>query len=232
MSDPQTISPEEASHFEAANDWEASRTWRAERSEGRAWRVAGGACLVAVAAVISTGVMAYKHTVEPMLLSENAETGAVNVITRLRDADVTGSEVRDKHWIGRYIEARETYDWHTLQADYDTVGLLSGPEVGAEYGRIFDGDDALHERWGQSVRATVDVASIVLNGNSSATVRFTKNIVRAQRGAEPDVTHWVATLGYHYDTSLRISEALRRVNPWGFQVTSYRVDPELQGGGT
>lgn len=232
VSTAAVLSEQEHEHFEKANDWEASRTWQAERSERRAWRVAGVFGAGMFLALAGVAVMATKYTVEPMLLRENTETGAFDVITRLRDVDVTGDEVRDKHWIGRFVEARESYDWYTLEADYNTVGLLSGPDVGAAYGTLFAGEDALQERWGRGVRATVDVLSIVLNGNSSATVRFAKRTVSAQRGAEPETTYWIATLGYQYDTSLRISESLRRINPWGFQVMSYRVDPELQGAGS
>ena len=232
QSNENTLAPVERDHFEKANAWDVSRAERSEVSERRAWRVATGACLVAVVAVFAVAVMATRHSVEPFLVRVDTTTGAPDIVSMLRDVEITGDEVQDKYWIGRYVEARETYDWHTLQADYDAVGLFSAGTVGGDYAALFSGDEALQDRWGQSVRATIEIRSIVLAGNNSATVRFTKTTTRARRRGTPDVTNWIATLGYRYDTRARISESQRRTNPLGFKVTSYRVDPESVGGGT
>lgn len=220
----------ESEHFEAANRWDVSRVEQLQRSESRAWRVAAGACVIAVISVGAVAVMATRHSVEPFLVRTDTKTGAPDIVSMLKDVDVTGDEVIAKYWVGRYVDARETYDWHTLQSDYDAVGLMSSSSVGADYASLFAGDEALQDRWGRSVRATVKIVSIVLSGNNTATVRFTKTTTRATRGTEPTVTHWIATLGFRYDTAARISESQRRVNPLGFRVTSYRLDPELIGG--
>ena len=214
---------------EEANEWEESRIELIERSERRAWKVAGCASVLATLAVGAVIVMATRFTVEPFLVRENGETGAVDMITRLRDVDVSGNEVRDGYWITQYVRARETYDWWTLDNDYKTVGIMSSDVVGAEYAAQFEGDGALQDEFGQRVRSTVEVVSVVPS-HDVATVRFTKTTERISANRPPEVTRWIATIGYTYDTGLKIESSLRLLNPWGFQVMSYRVDPELAGG--
>ena len=41
---------------------------------------------------------------------------------------------------------------------------------------------------------------------------------------------WVATIAFEYRNPSVIKESQRLVNPFGFQVLSYRVDPEMIGG--
>ncbi|WP_150322317.1 type IV secretion system protein, partial [Enterobacter hormaechei] len=60
------------------------------------------------------------------------------------------------------------------------------------------------------------------------TVRFIKTTKRVDDPNSPGtVTKWVATVAYEYRNPSLIRESARLVNPFGFQVLSYRVDPEM-----
>ena len=43
------------------------------------------------------------------------------------------------------------------------------------------------------------------------------------------MTSWIATIGYEYRKISKMKEDDRLKNPIGFQVLSYRVDPEISG---
>jgi type IV secretion system protein VirB8 len=73
------------------------------------------------------------------------------------------------------------------------------------------------------------VLSVVPNGKGIATVRFIKHIKRVNQEGEGEIQHWVATISYEYRNPSKMKESLRLQNPFGFQVLSYRVDPELVG---
>lgn len=108
------------------------------------------------------------------------------------------------------------------------VGLLASPEVGAEYAALFEGKDDIQKIYGRQFRVTVDVVSVVPNGRGIGTVRFTKTIKRTDDvNSAGEVTRWVATIGYEYRNPSRLRASSRLVNPFGFQVRSYRVDPEM-----
>lgn len=217
--------------FEQENDWEASRTQAIEKSEQRAWNVAYGAVGVAVLLVVVIVLMMPLKETIPYVLRVDTTTGNTDLMTALDSKGVGYDEVVDKYWLAQFVRARETYDWYTLQKDYNTVGLLASPNVGKDYAALFEGPEALDKKFGKSVRATVDIVSVVPNGRGVGTVRFIKTTKRTDDDGPGTVTKWVATVAYEYRNPSLISESQRLVNPFGFQVLSYRQDPEMVGGG-
>ena len=216
--------------FEQAINWESSRVLSIEKSERRAWRVAFASVGVAVLAIAAIAMMMPLKESVPYVIRVDNTTGVPDIVTAITDKAVTGDEVMDKYWLAHYVRARETYDWYTLQRDYNTVGLLSSANVGQGYAQLFEGKDALDKTYGKTVRATVEILSVVPTGKNTGTVRFIKTTKRVdQEGAPGTVTKWVATVAYEYRSTALIKESARLVNPFGFQVLTYRVDPEMVG---
>lgn len=213
---------------DTALNWESSRVLMIEKSERRAWTIAMFAVGSAIALAISIALMLPLKENTPYVIRVDDATGIPDIITAMDTKGVQFDEVMDKYWLAQYVRAHETYDWYTLQKDYDTVGLLSSARVGQEYAALFDGKDALDKRYSNSVRVTVEIVSVVPNGKGIGTVRFTKNTKRADDPKSPGtITKWVATVAYEYRNPSMIRESARLVNPFGFQVLSYRVDPEM-----
>lgn len=216
--------------FDAAINWESSRILTVEKSERRAWIVAGISIVVTVLSIAAIAMMMPLKESVPYVIRVDNTTGVPDIVTSITDKAVTGDEVMDKYWLAQYVRARETYDWFTLQRDYNTVGLLSSANVGAGYAQLFEGKDALDKTYGKTVRATVEIVSVVPTGKNTGTVRFIKTTKRVdQEGAPGTVTKWVATVAYEYRSTALIKESARLVNPFGFQVLTYRVDPEMVG---
>lgn len=213
-----------------AMDWEASKTLAREKSERRAWSVAILAGIMTVLSWLAIVIMMPLKESVPYVIRVDNATGVPDIVTAMDDKKVTGDEVMDKYWLAQYVLARETYDWHTLQQDYDKVGLLSSPNVGKAYAELFDGKDALDKRYGENIRATVKVISVVPSGAETGTVRFIKTTKRVDEEGPGASTSWVATIAFEYRNPSIIKESQRLVNPFGFQVLSYRVDPEMMGG--
>ena len=85
----------------------------------------------------------------------------------------------------------------------------------------------LDKRNGNRVRVVTKILSVVPSGNGSATVRFVTETSGTDSAGAATVTGWVATVAYKYRNPSMMKESYRLVNPFGFQVVSYRVDPEL-----
>lgn len=222
--------PEEKSCFESAMHWEASITQAREASERRAWHVAAAAVAMTVLSWGGIALMLPLKESIPYVIRVDSVTGVPDIITVLDTKSITADDVSNKYWLAQYVRARETYDWHTLQKDYDTVGMLSSNSIGRAYANLFTGKDALDKRYGADTRATIDILSVVPAGTSGVgTVRFIKTTKRVNDDGPGVSTKWIATIGFEYRNPSAISESQRLVNPFGFQVLSYRVDPELVG---
>lgn len=218
-----------AAYFNAACSWEASLVLSREHSEARAWRVAavlGFGFVIACAALIT--LMPLKENTPYVIRVDNA-TGVPDIVTAMQDKVITGDEVMDKYWLAKYVTHRETYDWYTLQTDYDTVGLLSSAQTGADYSALFEGDNALQDSYANRIRANVKIISVVPTGSNTGTVRFIKTTQRVKGEAPAEVSRWVATIAFEYQNTERMKESVRLINPFGFKVNSYRVDSEMAG---
>lgn len=217
---------QEADDYDKALDWEASRVLLTEQSERRAWRWASTAlCLLVLSWVAIVLMMPLKETV-PYVIRVDSATGVPDIVTTMNQKGVAFDEVMDKYWVARYIRARETYDWYSLQEDYETVGMLSSGPVGKEYARLFAGESSLDKLNGAKVRRTVEVLSVVPSGTGTATVRFRTRTAPTDGSSPPSIAGWVATVSYEYRNPSIMQESYRLTNPFGFQVMSYRIDPE------
>jgi type IV secretion system protein VirB8 len=218
-------------HYGRAIGWEDSIASLQALSEKRAWRIVGilAVCVVAEAAAIAMMMPLKENT--PYVWMVDRETGRPDLMTAVDTQKISFSDANDKYWLSQYVQARETYDWYTIQKDYDTVGLLSSTEVGAAYAKLFEGDNAIDKRNGSAIRETVKILSVVPNGKNIGTVRFLKTSQRvADAGSQGTSQVWVATIGYEFKPGTYGRESTKLINPFGFRVTSYRADPELPGG--
>lgn len=215
---------------EEAMDWEASRIHAIEISERRAWKITFSLVfLLLISWITIVLIMPLKETV-PYLVRVDSATGVTDIMTTLTDKRMAYEDVMDKYWLVHYVRARESYDWYTLQKDYDTVGLLSSSNVGSQYAHLFEGENALDKQLGKKYAISVHILSVVPNGKGIASVRFAKRMKRVDSKSEVPAENYVATIGYEYQNPSKMKESIRLVNPFGFQVLSYRVDPEHGGG--
>jgi type IV secretory pathway component VirB8 len=142
-SEPDVVDKASRTPFDAALNWESTRINLVEKSEQRAWRVVTvlAICIVLLAVAIALMLPLKENT--PYVIRVDNTTGVPDIVTAMDTKGVSFDEVMDKYWLAQYVRAHETYDWYTLQKDYDTVGLLSTARVGQEYAALFDGKGAL-----------------------------------------------------------------------------------------
>ena len=199
------------------------------RSRRAAWRVAAGAAVLVAAALAALVALVPLKRVEAFVLRVDNATGAVDLVTTLRDGQASYGEVVDRYFLNKYVLARESYDYETLQTAYDTTALMSSGEVQREYAGLFDGPKARDKVLANRVRIVVKVRSIAPGTTrNTAVVRFMTRVAHADGTSEAEES-LVATIGFRY-VGGAMHEQDRLVNPLGFQVTSYRVDPEIVGG--
>lgn len=221
----------EEAHFKRAISWEESVNRMLVRSERRAWWTVKLLVFGLVAACAAIVVMMPLKENTPYVWMVDQKTGRPDLMTAVDAQTVTFNEANDKFWLAQYVQARETYDWYTIQKDYDAVGLMSSREVGAAYAKLYEGENALDRRYGSSIKETIKILSVVPSGKNIGTVRFTKTTQRVADASSVGTSQvWVATIGYEFRPGTFGRESTKLVNPFGFRVTSYRADAELVGG--
>lgn len=213
--------------------WELDRTLLLERSERRAWRVAGCGMalgLIGIAAVFVQGPL--RQVVEIPIVVDRL-TGETTIQQRLSIETIPPAEALDKHNLAVFVRAREGYHWMFLQRDFDQVARMAVPAVFGEYSRLFEGDAALQKKLAATEERHIQIVGVRLSatgrsGNrGEATVTYDR-IVRATERNRPDVTtRHVASIVYSYQPRVLSKEKDRLENPFGFTVTAYRSDPEI-----
>lgn len=225
MSKAGVKSSEIASYLAETKGLERDYLAEVRKSASTAWWVARGACAVAVVSVTAVAMLTPLKQTELRVVRVNETTGAVDFLTEMQDAKTSYGEVTDKYFLNQYVLRREGYDYYTIQNDYDTTALLSSPAVQSEYFKLYEGEAARDKRLQNNMRVVVSVKSITPNPQTStAVVRFSTENRHADGRVDPR-QDWIATMNYGY-VDLPVSEVDRRLNPLGFQIKSYRVDPE------
>ncbi len=222
-----TSTPHQAgvSFMKAAAEFEKSRIAEIEKSRTIAWRVAYGAGIAAILAIAAVCLMTPLKTVVPYVIRVDNHTGATDIVTVLKDAKNTYGEVTDKYFLAQYVRYRENYDWDTIQSTYDATNLLSANAVQNEFKLFYDRTDAPHKVLKDKFKVSITINAITFIGDV-AQIRFEKNTLPiGGQTVPPAPVRLIATIAYKYENT-PIQEKDRLINPLGFQVTSYRVDPE------
>ncbi|WP_062236805.1 virB8 family protein [Aureimonas sp. N4] len=213
-------------YFAEAQRWDQQRLASAMRSKRLAWTVAACACGLAAAAVLGVAALAPLKTVEPFVVRVNENTGFVDIIREITGKEtVTYEEAVQRYWLGRYVRARENYSALEQQERFHEVALFSTPAEQERFASEVTPSNPQSpvNQMGRNGRVLIDITSISFLNKEIANVRFLKT---TERGKEVARTNWIATIGFAY-MAAPTSERDRLVNPLGFQVLSYRADPEV-----
>lgn len=223
----------ETTTFNANRAWEIDRTLMLECSERRAWWVAIAGLvlgLIGIAAVFVQGPL--RRVVEIPIVVDRV-TGEATIQQRLSVETIPPMEALDKHNLANFVRAREGYSWMFLQRDFDQVARMAVPAVFADYNRQFEGDAALQKKIGAAEDWRINVIGVRLaasgraGNKGEATVTYDKVVRLTDRNLPEVTTRHVASIVYQYQPKVLAKERDRLENPFGFVVTAYRSDPEI-----
>lgn len=230
---PSTSSTPADEALETNRAWEIDYALMLERSERRAWwsALAGMTLgLIGIAAVFAQGPL--RRIVEIPIVVDRV-TGETTIQQRLSVETIPPQEALDKHNLATFVRAREGYSWMFLQRDFDQVARMAVPAVFNEYSRLFDGDAALQKKIGASEDWRIQIVGVRLSASGrsgnrgEATVTYDKVVHLADRNMPDMTTRHVASVVFQYQPKVLAKEKDRLENPFGFVVTAYRSDPEI-----
>lgn len=219
--------------------FESSKMKDNEASKKMAWKLTYFSFgLTAISLIAIAGLTPLKET-QPYLLRVDNNTGYVDIVTKLKNAQNDYGEEVSKYFLANYVKNRESYDWFTVEDNYKTLLLQSDDNEQNRINTQFKRPDAPYKIYTdkQRVFITIDNISFINKSNlqdgATAQVRFTKRVEATNGGSydpntniiqpAPQVTKYVATIAYDWrNASMKENERL--ANPLGFTVVSYRTD--------
>jgi type IV secretion system protein VirB8 len=216
--------------LEQSRGFTDSEVQNAKDSEKKAWKVTyafGGLAFLAVAAVL--GLTPLKTVVPPKVLMVDKATATVTELQTLEEVRVTMEEAATRKALNDFLLARENYTFDTAELNYYTAAAFMSSQLQTQWAAYWDdgNPNSPFKVYKNDVKVRININTITPAASKNvATVRFTKEIQRGN--LTPLVTRHIATVTYKYVNS-PTEEKLRRINPFGFQVTDYRVDPEIGG---
>ncbi|MDC6166589.1 virB8 family protein [Paucibacter sp. XJ19-41] len=217
--------------------WEIDRVEMLEHSEQRAWRAAWTGLSLAAVGVATVLVQSPLRELVPIPIVVDRLTGETTIQQRLSVESVPALEALDKHNLATFVRAREGYSWMFLQRDFDQVARTATPAVFADYNRQFEGDTALQRRIGATEDWQVHIVSVRLSptgrsdNRGEATVTYDKTVRMTDRNLPEVSTRHIASVVFKYQPKALAKEKDRLENPFGFVVTAYRSDPEINTAG-
>lgn len=212
-------------YFDEAKRWDEDRLSAAVRSKRLAWTVATAAAGLAALATAAVAMLAPLKTVTPYVVRVDRATGAVEVMTGLTGRrDEPYSEAVTKAFLATYVRDRESWLAPAAEANFRQVSIMSTPAEQERWAATFRPTNPTSPQvtLGPAGQADVEVRAISFLAAKVANVRFHRIVRRAGETSQAD---WIATVEFHY-TRAPMAEADRLRNPLGFQVDSYRADPE------
>ena len=215
----------EAYYAESAS-WNRDSVTAMRSSQRIAWWIAGAACVVAVLEAIALIVLMPLKQVEPYTLMVDKTTGYVQALKPLDPGKVTPDSALTQSFLVQYVIAREGFDFATVNQNYRKVALFSAGAARSGYLGQMQASNPASPLVTLPRGTVIDtrVKSVSPVGQDTALVRF--DTVRTDANGQPQPpSPWIATIRFRYSTD-PMSLDDRFVNPLGFQVISYRKDPE------
>jgi type IV secretion system protein VirB8 len=213
-------------YYAEAASWNRDRVRSVKSSHRIAWLIAGAATVIAILEAIALVLLTPLKTVEPYTLLVDRTTGYVQALKPLDQARIAPDTALTQSFLVQYVVGRETFDMATLNANYRKTALFSADAARTSYLQTMQvsNPESPLVRYPRTTTIDVRVKSVSPIGPNAALVRF--DTIRSDaNGAVQPPSPWVAVIRYRYSNA-PMSVDDRYVNPLGFQVTSYRKDPE------
>jgi type IV secretion system protein VirB8 len=216
-------------YFAEAASWDADRAALNARSVRTAWRVAQGACVLTLMAILALMLLMPLKRVDPFVIRVDNTTGIVDVVPVLT-GNAEMPEVVTRYFLDHYLTVCERFNFSTAESDYEECSSFHAPARHQEWMTLWDrsNPDSPLNRYkdGSSVRVQVSSITFFRRGSGAedlAQVRY----VKAQRSGNGNekLSHWIANVQYVYASPAKDAR-MRRWNPLGFRVVDLRTEAE------
>lgn len=222
----QSVSPKDEEKFYAdALGWDEEVSDRNDVKARIAYIIAGISVSVALMSTFALASVAPLKKTEAYVVMVDKITGQVEVTKPLQQSEIPQDEAITKYFVAKYVTAREGYMRSRAGTDYMVVSKLSSPTVYKRYHHDFDPKNKTSPINIYQDHSTVEIEITNISFLTKNTAYMT--IERTEKTRNNNKKHYEAvTLDFQYVLTPS-KEKDRFINPLGFEVTQYRVDPQV-----
>lgn len=226
---PPTSSKIISQYLKEIENFEADRILFVKKQNKIAWRVAIGASVITLFSLGAMISMLPLKTIVPYVIRVDNVTGEQDIINPLANGKDTYDEKLNKFWIQQFVMLRESYYWSDIKNTLAKVELLSTATIFDQYTYYLYGQNSPLNAFENNLSIRVDIKGtsfINTDGKVFAQTSFTKTVIdkKGQEMSLYPVTNWIATSTFDYKKEIKRKRE-EDINPLGFEITSYRVDP-------
>lgn len=213
-------------YYKEAETWAGDRQDELRKSRRLAWRIAAGACALALLLAIAIVLLVPLRTVETVTLLVDRNTGFVQQIRPMEEQRIAADTALTQSMLVQYVTQRESFEIDTLQSNYRRVTLWSAEQARNEYvaGMQASNPQSPLARYPRTAVVETLVKSVSPVSRNVAMVRFETRL-RNMGGQATPLGAFVAVIRYRFSGEPMRQED-RFDNPLGFQVVRYRRDQE------
>jgi type IV secretion system protein VirB8 len=208
-------------------NWEYDLVLQERRSRIFAWRVAIFAGAVALLSLAALVVVLPLKEVVPYVVKVDDVSGDASIVQSAASF-VNSTDINDKHWLKRYVIARNRYDYYLLQTDFDSVKNFSSDNAMRDYSAQFSDPIKIQDKYKDQVKIVPEILSITITRKGYATVRYQVSISDRRKSEAPFVQKKIATIAYSYDVKRTGTSSEMIDNPLGFTITGYQTETEFE----
>ena len=211
-------------YFEDGETWDQEVFANILQSRTRAWLLSFFCMGIATLSLLTLVLLLPLKTFAPYVVTVDKSTGYVEVTKGLYDGKLTTDDAVTESNLVRYVSARESYNPAILRENYDSVALLSAGAALTEFQQLWDGKnpDNPSVKLGKLASIDIRIKSVSFLNDKTAAVRFQREY---RENNQTKTSDWNAVVDFQYvQKPMKMED--RFLNPLGFQITSYRVNPE------
>ena len=217
------------SYFAEARGWDVDRRGEQRRVVRLSLWVAAAGWMCAMGCVFALiALMPLKRT-EPFVIRVDNSSGVVDVVP-VYAGNAPLPETVTRYFLNHYVTVCERFDFATAESDYEECGAFHSPARNQQWFDQWNRNNPQSPlnlyKDGSILKSEVSAISFFerANGISDlAQVRYTK---LTRQGSAERSAHWIATMQYAYGPPAT-DPKIRRWNPLGFKVVSFRTEPEV-----
>jgi type IV secretion system protein VirB8 len=212
-------------YYDKASTWDQEIIANALLSKKRAWIFAFICMGISILSLLTLILILPLKTFEPYVVTVDRSTGYLEVSKGLNDLTLSEDEAVTEANLVKYVSLREQYNTAILQQNYEVVANMSDGEALKEYRELWAENNPNNPSRKMRDRGSIDIKikSVSFINDKTASVRFLREVRESDRLR---VSEWNAIIQFRYSQKpMQMKD--RFSNPLGFQVTNYRVNPEV-----
>ncbi|MBL4886800.1 MAG: type IV secretion system protein [Planctomycetaceae bacterium] len=212
-------------YYNKASTWDQEVIANALISKKRAWIVAFFCMGISILSLFTLILILPLKTFEPYVVTVDRATGYLEVSKGLSDLTLSEDEAVTEANLVKYVSLREQYNPAILKENYETVEIMSDGQALKEYQELWAASNSNNPsiKLGRKTSIDIKIKSVSFINDKTASIRFLREVRENDR---LKISHWNAVIQFRYSQKpMQMKD--RFSNPLGFQVTTYRVNPEV-----